>query len=151
MVTKKMIDDFLAPKKLVMAGVSRNPKKFGYTAFKHLIDNGYEVIPINPNTSEIEQIKCYPDVKSVPGEIENLFIVTPKSQTSEIVNQAKEKGVKRIWIQQMAESKDALEIAKNAGIETISNKCIFMFAEPVTGPHKFHRFFVKLFGNYPKN
>ena len=150
MVTKKMIHDFLSPKKLAIAGVSRNPKKFGYTIFNHLSTNGYEVFPINPNAAEINGVKCYPDVVSLPGGIENLFIVTPKSQTLAIVRQAKEKGIKRIWIQQMSESKEALQLASEAGLETIFKKCIFMFAGPVGGPHKFHRFFMGLFGKLPK-
>ena len=87
---------------------------------------------------------------SVPGEIENLLIAVPKSQTIDVAKQAKEKGVKRIWIQQMSDTTEALEMVKEAGIELIAKKCIFMFAEPVSGVHKFHRFIAKLFGGLYK-
>ena len=55
-----------------------------------------------------------------------------------------------IWIQQKSETPEAVKAVGDAGIPLIHNKCIFMFADPVTGPHGFHRFFVKLFGGYPK-
>ena len=147
---KEIINNFLASKKFTMAGVSRNPKKFGYMVFDHLKQKGYNITPINPNTTEINGVACYSDVLSVPEEIENLLIAVPKSQTADIVNQAKEKGVKRIWIQQMSDTAESMEIAKEAGIEVISKKCIFMFAEPVSGMHKFHRFMAKLFGRLYK-
>lgn len=79
-----LVHQFLAPKKLAIAGASRDPKKFGGTAVKDLKKRGFELFPVNPHTEEIQ------------------------------------------------------------------NKCIYMFAEPVKGPHNFHRFLVKVFGRYPK-
>ena len=146
MISKNTIDNFLENKKMAMAGVSRNKKKFSRVIFKELRDKGFEIIPINPNASEIEGVTCYSDVNSIPGEIENLFVVTPKSQTEEIVKQAKEKNIKRIWIQQMSETFESLKIAKEANMELIYKKCIFMYAEPVKGIHKFHRAIKKFFG-----
>ena len=114
--------------------------------FDHLKKNGFEVTPINPNTTEIDGVACYSDVTSLPADVENLLVVTPKSQTTEIIKQAKEKGIKRVFIQQMSDNPEALNIAMEGGMELISKKCIFMFTEPVTGVHKFHRFFMKMFG-----
>jgi predicted CoA-binding protein len=48
MVTKKIIEEFLGPRKLAIAGVSGNSKKFGYLVFRDLKANGYEVYPVNP-------------------------------------------------------------------------------------------------------
>jgi hypothetical protein len=59
MVSKKNIQDFLEPKKLAIAGVSRNPKKFGHAVFRELKKSGYSVYPINPNTDTLDGEKCY--------------------------------------------------------------------------------------------
>ena len=40
-----------------MVGVSRNPKKFGYTAFKELKEKGMKIIPVNPEADEIMGVK----------------------------------------------------------------------------------------------
>ena len=45
MISLAEIQEFLAPKKLAIAGVSRNPKKFGYTVFKELREKDFEIYP----------------------------------------------------------------------------------------------------------
>jgi hypothetical protein len=50
----------------------------------------------------------------------------------------------------MSEAKNTIKIAEEYQKEIIHRKCIFMFAEPVKGVHKFHRFIMKLFGMFPK-
>ena len=147
MASKELINNFLASKKMVVAGVSRNEKKFGKAIYDHLLKNDFDITPINPNTTEINGKQCYPDIKSIPENFENLYIVTPKSQTKEIVEQALEKGVKRIWIQQMSETKEVIKLIEDAGVELIAKKCMFMFVEPVESIHKFHKFFKNLFGS----
>jgi len=150
MTKKESISQFLAPKKLAIAGVSRNTKKFGYAIFNELRQKGYEICPINPNTDEIDGIKCYKSVSEIPADFEKLFIVTPKNETDLILKQASEKGIKHVWIQQMSNTKETSEIATKNGINLIEKECIFMFAEPVTSVHKFHRIIMKIFGQIPK-
>jgi len=149
-ITKKDIDIFLQPKKLAIAGASRNPKKFGYGIFKELLKNGYEVIPVNPNADEIEGIKCYHSVSEIPGEVKSLLIVTPREQTDRVLREAINKGIPNIWVQQMSETEDTIKIAEEYQVDIIYKKCIYMFAEPVTGIHKFHRTIVRIFGRLPK-
>ena len=48
MVTKKQIEEFIAAEPIAMAGVSRNPRKFGFTAFRELKEKGMNIIPVNP-------------------------------------------------------------------------------------------------------
>ncbi len=150
MTTLNEIQKFLEPKKLAVAGASRDPKKFGGTIFKELKEKGFELYPVNPNADEIQGVKCFKTVAELPSDVIHLFIVTPKTESQEIVNAAVEKGIKMIWMQQKSETPEAVKTAEDAGIQLIYNKCIFMFVEPVTGPHNFHRFFTKLFGGYPK-
>ena len=144
------IDSFFEQKKFAIAGVSRNKKKFGGLIYKQMKEKGYDVIPINPNIEEINGDTCYKDVASIPDDYDKLFITTPSSKTEGIVNQAVEKGIKNIWIQQKSDTPKALEIARNSNINLIHGKCIFMFADPVSSIHKFHRGLTKVFGKYPK-
>lgn len=150
MTKKESIQRFLAPKKIAIAGVSRNNKKFGYAIFNELRQKGFDICPINPNVDEIDGIKCFKTVAEMPAGYEKLFIVTPKSETDEIVKKAAEKGIKHIWVQQMSNTDKTQTIAKEHGVELIDKECIFMFAEPVTSVHKFHRFIWKVFGKLPK-
>jgi len=150
MITKKDIEKFLEPKKLAIAGVSRNPKKFGHQVYDELKKRGYEVYPVNPQTSEIAGEKCYRSVSELPAGVNRMLIVTPKNETDAILREAVKKGITRVWVQQMSETKDTVKIAKEYNVDLISKKCIFMFADPVTSIHKFHRTILQWFGRLPK-
>jgi predicted CoA-binding protein len=150
MTKKESINQFLAPKKIAIAGVSRNNKKFGYAIFNELRQKGFDICPINPNAEEIDGVKCYKSVSEIPSGYDKLFIVTPKNDTDNMLKQAIDKGIKHVWVQQMSNTSETAKLAKDANVELIEKECIFMFAEPVTSVHKFHRFLWKVFGQLPK-
>jgi len=52
--TREDIEDFLAQKRLVMVGVSRNPKDFSRGLFRDLRRRGYDMVPVNPRVSVVE-------------------------------------------------------------------------------------------------
>ncbi len=149
-ITRQQIDSFLDGKKMAMVGVSRNPKKFGYQIFDELTRKGFMVYPVNPEASEINGVMSFKDIAALPEDVENLYIVTPKEQTEKVIEDAARRGIKKIWIQQMSDTPEALEKAKEAQMDVIHGKCMMMFAQPVKGIHKFHRGFVKFFGALPK-
>jgi predicted CoA-binding protein len=149
MVRLKQIEEFLGSEPIAVVGVSRNPKKFGYAAFKELKEKGMNVIPVNPNATEILGTKVYPDIKALPADVKGLIIVTGKDKTAGIVREAKEKGLKQIWIQQMADSKEAVKELENSDINFITGECILMYYKPHS-IHKFHRAIKKFFGRFPK-
>jgi predicted CoA-binding protein len=149
MTSLKQIEDFIAAEPIAMAGVSRDPKKFGQMAFKELKDKGLNIIPVNPAAEEILGIKVYPHVNALPPEVRGIIIMTKKDQTASVVRDAKAKGIKNIWIQQMAESKEALKELEGSDVNYISGECILMYYKPA-GFHKFHRAIKKFFGRFPK-
>lgn len=149
MVKLKQIEEFLASEPVAMAGVSRNPKKFGFAAFRELKEKGMNIIPVNPNATEIHGVKVYPDIKSLPDNIRSLIIMTSKQKTAGVVKEAREKGISQIWIQQMAESNEALKELEGSGINYITKECILMHYKP-HGIHKFHAGIRKFFRSFPK-
>jgi len=149
MVTLKQIEEFLSSEPIAMVGVSRNPKKFGFAAFKELKEKGMKIIPVNPHAEEILGVKVFPNIKSLPAETKGLVVMTQKSKTAIVIREAKNKGIKQIWIQQMSQSPEALQELKDTDINYISGECILMYYKPHSF-HKFHRALKKFFGRYPK-
>lgn len=148
--TKNGIDEFLSSNTIAIAGVSRNPKKFGYMVYSELKQKGFNVLPMNPNVDSIDGDKCYSDLKELPISPDALIILTPKSETDTIVQQSIAQGIRNIWIQQGTETKQTLDMISSVEGNFIMGECIFMFAEPVKSIHSFHRFVNKLFGAYPR-
>lgn len=149
MVTQQQITDFLANTPIAMAGVSRNSKKFGFTAFKELRGKGLDLVPVNPHADEIDGVKAYKSIADLPEGINAILIMTKKEQTESVVQDAKAKGIKHIWIQQMSQTPEALAAAEGTDINLISKQCILMHYE-AHSIHKFHRGIKKVFGTLPK-
>ena len=148
--SKAAIESFLSSKKIAIAGVSRNSRKFGYTVFKELSQKGFDVYPINPNTNSLGGTPCFQSVSALPSDVKNLLIVTPKDQTNGLIREAVSTGISGIWIQQMSETPEAIQFAEENKVNLISKQCILMWIEPVKSIHKFHRNLKKLFGLLPK-
>ncbi|HBQ84451.1 MAG: hypothetical protein A2X03_04920 [Bacteroidetes bacterium GWA2_40_15] len=149
MASLKQIEEFMAATPVAFVGVSRNPKKFGHAAFKELKEKGLDIIPVNPLADEILGIKAYRDVKSMPPEVKGVIIMTRKDQTAGIVRDAREKGINNIWIQQMADSREALRDLEGSGINYVTGECILMHYKPHS-IHKFHKGIRKFLGVFPK-
>lgn len=144
------IEAFLMPRKFAFVGVSRDPKKFSRMAFKELTAKGYEMYPVNPNLDEIDGVKCYKDISELPAEIKHALFMTPKDNTAGALENAIQHGFTHFWIQQGAETKEAIDLANEKGVRLVSRTCIMMHADP-SGIHKFHRFLAKIFGSFQKN
>lgn len=149
MSSLKQINQFLNNQTIALVGVSRNPKKFGYTAFRELKEKGMKIIPVNPEADEIMGIKSYRNISTLPEEVKGIIVMTRKETTASVVREALAKGIKEIWIQQMADSKEALSELKGSDINYITGECILMYYKP-NSIHKFHGTLKKLFRMYPK-
>jgi uncharacterized protein len=149
MTTINQINQFIDAQPLAMVGVSRNPKKFGYAAYKELKDKGMKVVPVNPMADQIMGEKSYRNIADLPSDIQGIIIFTKKNQTVSVVREARAKGIRHIWIQQMADSKEAIEELKGSDINVITGECILMHYKP-NGIHKFHGALKRLFGRFPK-
>ena len=148
--TKASIDAFLSSRKVAIAGVSRDPKKFGHQVFKQMQEKGFEVYPINPGTDYIDSTPCFRSVAALPVNVHSLVILTAKKHTRDVVAEAIAKGIDSIWIQQMSDTPEAIELTRSHPVNLITKECILMHTDPVTGFHKFHRNIKRLFGLYPK-
>jgi uncharacterized protein len=149
MNTLKQINQFLDAQPIALVGVSRNPKKFGYAAFKELRDKGMKVIPVNPETDMIMGEKSYRNVSSLPEEVKGIIVMTKKDKTASVIREAVAKGIKEIWIQQMADTREALDELKGSDTNYITGECILMHYKPHS-IHKFHGNLKKFFRMFPR-
>lgn len=150
MTTKQSINEFLAQKNIAIAGVSRKKRKFGNAIYKELAKKGYTLYPINPNMETYEGKNCYPDIASLPAEVTGVVLNTKPAITGSLIEQAENKGIKHIWLQQGSAGKEILESIEERDINIISKQCVIMFAEPANGIHGFHKWINNTFGLLPK-
>jgi predicted CoA-binding protein len=121
------IKQFLDGKRFAVVGASTDREKYGNKVLRVYQQNQLEVVPINPNAAEVEGLKAYPDLASVPGEIDGVSIITPPKVTEHVVEEAVTRGIRNIWMQPGAESEVAIEAAENAGANVIGGgPCILV-------------------------
>lgn len=142
------VADFLAGRRIVVAGVSRSGNAPANAILRRLRDTGHEVIPVNPAARELEGLPCHPSVRDVPGTIDGVMVVTHPSVAAEVVRAALERGVKQIWFHRSLGSgsvaDDALALCRAAGVEPIVGGCPLMYCGPVDPGHRFLRWWLRL-------
>jgi len=154
-VSLNTIKSFLGQKRMAMIGVSREPKSIGASLFAEFVRRGHEVYPVNPNATEMFGERCFARVQEIQPPPDAALLLTSPAVTDSVVRDCAEAGIRRIWMYrgggQGAVSADAVEFCRTKGIELVPGQCPLMFLDPVRGVHRFHRFFVKLTGNYPRS
>jgi len=149
MNTQKEIDEFLNAGAFAVVGVSLSKKKFGNVIFEELSKKGKKVYGINKKVTKVNGNNIYPDFKSLPEQVEAAVINVTPSESLPAVKDAIQYGVRKIWIQQGAQSVEALQYCQDKGISVINDMCVLMFAESDKFPHNLHKWISKIFGKLP--
>ncbi len=149
MVVKESIDRFLSAGNIAVVGVSRNNKKFGFSAYNTLKTKGFNVFAVNPNTEMIDGDTCYKNLGEIPEKVESVLVVLPPEKTGDVVKQAFSLNINNIWLQQGAESDEIIDFCKDKGINVVYKQCILMFTEPLSFPHNFHKWVNKITRKLP--
>jgi len=95
-----METSILSPKSIAVVGVSQDSEKIGSVILKNLISGGYngKIYPVNPKYEELQGRKAYPDVLSIPEDVEMVCIVIPHQFVEDVVDQCVTKKVKSVVI-----------------------------------------------------
>jgi predicted CoA-binding protein len=149
MIKRESIDSFLSCTKIAVVGVSRTGKKFGNNALKELKNKGYTVFPVNPNAIEIDGEKCFGSLEQLPEKVDGAVVVVPPGESLKVIKQAFSAGIKNIWLQQGAESTEAISFCNDNGMNVVYGQCILMFAEPAEFFHRAHRWIKGITGKLP--
>ncbi|HVI78211.1 MAG TPA: CoA-binding protein [Candidatus Acidoferrum sp.] len=148
------IEHFFATKRLAMVGLSRDPKHFSTVLFRELLRRGYDVIPVNPRTPEIDGHRTYLRVQDIQPPVDAALLMTPAAATDAAVADCAQAGVRQIWLYSAgsggAVTESALAFCRDYNIEVVPGECPFMFL-PQNGMHAVHGWINKLIGRYPKH
>jgi len=141
---------FFLPKGVAIIGASTNPRKLSHGILKNLTTYGFKggVYPVNPGADTIDGVKCFRSVSELPREVKGVIFMTPKEATLPVAREVIAHGIKDLWIQQGAETKEVISELEKEDVNLIHNQCMLMFWKP-NGIHSFHRFLKKIFGGLP--
>ena len=108
---------------IAVVGFSANPAKPSHSAPMHLVRRGWNVIPINPNETEVAGLRAYASLADVPEHVDLVNVFRPSADTPEVARQAVEIGADAIWLQLGISSAEAREVAEAAGMAYVEDEC----------------------------
>jgi len=118
------IIEILNLKKVVVIGMSKHQEKAAHFVPKYLSENGFDIIPVNPNSDEILNKKCYKEINDIKDDIDIVDVFRPSEDVLPFVKDAIKKNPKVIWLQEGIHNEEAENLAREHGIDVVFNRCM---------------------------
>lgn len=118
--------EILGKRTWAVVGASNDCAKYGHIIWRFLKDRGYNVYPVNPREKKICEDVCYPTIADLPEKPDVVSVIVPPKIAQQIVAQCGAEHIKYVWLQPGAESEEAVEIGRKAGICVITDACVLI-------------------------
>lgn len=120
----KAIDRLLTETKTwAIVGLSDKAERASNRVAARLQSVGMTIIPVNPIKDEILGEKSYPDLASIPVEVDVVDIFRRSELAGVHVDEAIEIGAKAVWMQLDVIDTDAADRAETAGLDVVIDRC----------------------------
>lgn len=108
---------------IAVVGLSSNPHRPSYSVASYMQRQGYRVIPVNPNETEVLGEKAYPALANVPDEIDLVDVFRRSDEAGRAVDEAIAIGAKAVWLQEGVIDHEAAQRAFAAGLLVVMDRC----------------------------
>lgn len=151
---QQKVNRFLSFKTLAVCGVSlKNKDSVTNIIYNKLVNAGYTVYGVNPKAGDNADDIRYPDLKSLPEQVEGVFAATRPEDTFMIAEECKQEGIEYLWLHRSfgtgSVSTKTVDYCNDHGITVIAGGCPMMFCEPVDVAHKCIRGWLSLTNKLP--
>jgi len=111
-------------KTIAVVGLSANESRPSFFAAKYMLDHGYNIIPVNPRYQEVLGQTCYPDLESIPGQVDIVDVFQRPDRVLAISQSAIDIKARVLWMQLGVINAEAAELAATAGLDVVMNRCV---------------------------
>lgn len=111
---------------IAIIGLSTKPNKASQFVATYLRYQGYRLIPVHPKAGEVMGEKAYPDLESIPDDVDLVDVFRPAAECPGYARQAAAIGADAFWMQLGIVSPEAAEIADAAGLDVVMDRCAKM-------------------------
>ena len=122
---EKPIDILRNVNSIAIVGISSKEERDSYKVMKFLIERGYKVFPVNPNEEGkyILGRKCYKNLTDIDDEVDMVDVFRKKEFVYDVAKEAIEINAKVLWTQLDIFCEDSGNLAEDAGLTVVMNKC----------------------------
>jgi predicted CoA-binding protein len=120
---------------IAVVGLSSKPGRPSFEVARYLQDQGYRIVPVNPNETSVLGETAYATLLDLPRDlaIDVVDVFRRAERTPEVARQAVAIGAKVLWLQEDIVSEEAASIAAAGGLDVIMGVCIRHVRERVMG------------------
>ncbi len=120
-----LIDLFKRVRTIAVIGLSPKENRPSYRVAKHLLEFGYEVIPVRPAVTEVLGIKAYASLQEIPFTVDLVDVFRAPKYVAEITEQCINKKISALWLQEGVVDVESANRAHQENIFTVMDKCIY--------------------------
>lgn len=113
-------------RKIAVVGMKDTPYKASYYVPKYMLDRGYQIIPVNPQYEEIEGMKCYPDLLSLPEPVDIVQVFRRSEDVPPHAEEALAIRPRAFWMQSGIINDRAAEKLARSGILVVMDRCMYV-------------------------
>jgi predicted CoA-binding protein len=108
---------------IAVVGLSSDPSRPSNSVSGYMKRQGYTVIPVNPNETEVFDTKAYANLAEVPGKIDLVDVFRRSDEAGHAVDEAIAVGAKAVWLQEGVIDRAAAQRALDAGLLVVMDRC----------------------------
>jgi len=135
LVTRYRFDDLVAARSVAVIGASQDPGRIGGRPVHFLRQGGFRgaIYPINAKYSEVQGLRCYPDLASVPGPVDVAIVSVPARDVAGALAACGASGVKgavvfssgfgEVGAEGRALQAEIARLARATGVRVIGPNC----------------------------
>jgi uncharacterized protein len=109
---------------IAVVGLSGKRSRPSYGVSEYMQQNGYRIIPVNPEEKEILGQKCYKSLEEIPEHVDIVNVFRRPKFVPDVVESAIKIGAPAVWLQEGVIHDEATARARDAGIFVVEDRCI---------------------------
>ncbi len=137
-------ESFFNLERYALIGDSRT-RKFPAMTRQYLEERGKTVYPVDLAGGQPGFLSS---VSEIPADAQAVVLEVARELSADVVSQVLDRGITEIWLHQMTDTPEALELCRTQGASVQSGGCAVMYLAPTSSYHVIHRSIWKLIGRY---
>jgi uncharacterized protein len=109
---------------IAVVGLSADPLRPSNDVARYLQRKGLRIVPVNPNITEALGERSYASLREIPFPVDVVDVFRRSEAVPAVAADAAAIGAKALWMQLGVISREGAEIAQQAGLDVVMDRCL---------------------------
>ncbi|MBM4363183.1 MAG: CoA-binding protein [Deltaproteobacteria bacterium] len=113
-------------RRIAVVGLSDDPARDSHQVAAYLMQQGYDIVPVNPRIQDVLGLRAYPDLASAAGPIDIVDVFRRAEFLGQTFDEAIRAGARAVWTQYGLVDVEGAARARAAGLDVVMNRCLMV-------------------------